>query len=85
MAFSAACTPNAGAGNKPTSCFIKITGTCTDASNSNKDWFDDSLVGDKVAATTADACSARKVAWESACPTATVEMSYNGGKDSAAQ
>ena len=78
--FAAACTPNAAAGNTPVSCYIKITGTCTDTSMSNKDWFDDSLFGDKVAATTADACLARKAAWEAACSGATVEMSYNGGE-----
>ena len=46
---------------------------------SNKDWFDDSLFGPKETATTADACLVRKASWETDCPTATVEMSYNGG------
>ena len=47
---------------------------------SNKDWFDDSQFGDKVTATTAAACLTRKAAWETACPGATVEMSFNGGQ-----
>ena len=58
-------------------CEIKIDGTCEQYSGmSNHDWFDDSTKGGP-AATTDDACEARKRSWENSCSnTATVTYRF---------